>query len=172
MEVRFDRTVLQFYNMKTLNIWVLKNIDMGFKKQLERIELSQIKRWYKNIGMVNLVLSIVGFFLMHEEEWGERISFLIVANLAYHLFYQTIPRVIKFQKNFLRNNELILSLMPFMLNIFFYFMLFAGAMVFLILLLESIFRGDLMQLLPLCVPLGIMLTALYQLKTIQQEKQS
>jgi len=59
---------------------------------LKITNLQQVRELYKKIGLVNLLLSGLGFFILYSYPLGERISILLVTNIGYHMMYHFITK--------------------------------------------------------------------------------
>lgn len=45
------------------------------------------KKWYQRIGIINLILSIIEFFVFYEDSIGSRLIRIISTNITYHILY-------------------------------------------------------------------------------------
>lgn len=130
-------------------------------------ELQIIKKRYKQIGIANLVLSLLGFFIMHDNP--ERIYNLFATNFRYHLLYHfIIIGTTPFNLVFFRNGQKHL-LATIALYFFSYFTILAGIlMVFAHVFVIS--KGELTPIFSIIEPVGLILGGLYLRSNIQREK--
>lgn len=115
-----------------------------------------IKKWYVSIGLLNLVLSLILFFILDEENLEERGAMLIVPNIGYHLLYAFIgffPRGII--KRIVDENRIV-RISIGMNRLFAYTLIVLGILMFTGILIHLVSKSDPRAMLAFS-PLGMTL---------------
>jgi len=138
---------------------------------LKITNLQQVRGLYKKIGLVNLLLSGLGFFILYSYPLGERISILLVTNIGYHMMYHSITRGTKWQLNHIRDNKTVFSMGVQGLYFFSYVLIFGGCFATILILFSAIIDKDIASLFSFLIPMGIVLAGLFLKIMIQFEKE-
>lgn len=124
---------------------------------IEYFEESQIKKCYKFIGYLNLVLSILCFFIISEIELFERFFTLIAINVVYHMCYFFFSSIYKVVEKVRMKNNFMRAIGGIQLSFFAIFGVLSSLFLLYVFLHQAITLKEYFNLFLLCIPFGIML---------------
>jgi len=120
---------------------------------------NDIRKYYKNFGYINLILSILSLFFIKEIGIIERIIALIVMNLGYHIIYSFFNSLYGFVSHMRTNNKFNKIGGGFMLKFMSISGILASFLFIYVLISDSLFQNDYQKLFIICIPVSIFLGA-------------
>ena len=120
---------------------------------------SEIKKYHKIIGYVNLILSLLYLIFSRENELIERIFAVIAINVGYHMMYFFFAGIYKGSTRMRNHNEFNKNIGGIMLRIFAIFGMLASIFLLYVFVSNVISFHDYLNLYMICIPFGFFLGA-------------
>ncbi len=130
---------------------------------------SDIKKYYRIIGYVNLVLSILYLIISRENELTERIFAVITINVGYHMLYIFYAGIYNGTTRFRKKNNFNRNTGGMMLRIFAMFGMLASFFLIYVFISNAISLNEYYRLFTICIPFGLFLGS-YSLWTDLKEE--
>lgn len=118
---------------------------------------SDIKKYYRLIGYLNLILSILYLFFSRDRELTERLFPAIAMNIGYHMCYYFYAGIYKRTKKMRILNNFNKNIGGMVLRVFAVFGMFASFFVIYLFVSDAISLNEYHRLLALCIPFGLLL---------------
>lgn len=118
-----------------------------------------IKKYYKKIGYINLILSLLSLFFMRENDWQEKIMAVIGINLAYHMLYLFYSSIYISSTKMRDNNSFNKNVGGIMLGLFAMFGMFGSFILIYVFISNAISSNEYYRLFTICIPFGLFLGA-------------
>ena len=116
---------------------------------------TDIKKYYKNFGYLNLILSILFIIFSREIELTERIIGAIVINIGYHMLYLFFSRIS--QDSTRTNNNFNKNVGGIMLKLFSIFGIISSLLIIYVFFSKAISLNEYYSLFAICIPFGLFL---------------
>jgi hypothetical protein len=120
---------------------------------------SEIKKYHRIIGYVNLILSLLYLIFSRENEWMERIFAVIAINLGYHMMYFFFSGIYKGSMRMRTHNEFNKNIGGIMLRVFAVLGMFASIILLYVFVSKVISFDEYLNLYMMCIPFGFFLGA-------------
>jgi hypothetical protein len=133
---------------------------------------SEIKKYHKLIGYLNLILSILYLIFSRESELTERLFAVLSINVGYNIPYYFFAGIYKGTKRMRNNNDFNKSIGGIMIGMFAMFGIIASVFLTYIFVSEAIAYNEYYRLFAICIPLGILLGAYSLWIDLRDEKTS
>ncbi len=128
-----------------------------------------IKKYYKIIGYINLVFSLLSLFYMRENDWQERIIAVVGINVAYHMLYLFYSNIYISSTKMRNNNSFNKSVGGIMLGLFAMFGMFGSFVLIYAFISNAIYSDEYYRLFTICIPFGLFLGAYSLWKDLKKE---
>ena len=119
---------------------------------------SEIKKYHRIIGYLNLILSLI-YLLFSREELIERVFAVIAINVVYHMMYYFFDGIYKDTTSMRNHNQFNKIVGRIMLRIFAVFGILASIFLLYIFATNAIHLDDYLNLYVICIPFGFFLGA-------------
>jgi len=133
---------------------------------------SEIKKYYKRIGYLNLILSILFLIFSREIELTERLFAVLAINVGYHMLYYFFSGIYKRTKRMRSHNDFNKSIGGIIIGMFAIFGILASVFLAYIFVSEAITYNEYFRLFAICIPFGILLGAYSLWIDVRNEKTS
>ena len=133
---------------------------------------SNIKKYHKLIGYLNLILSIFYLIFSRESELTERLFAVLAINVGYHMLYYSFAGIYKGTKRMRSHNDFNNSIGGIMIGMFAIFGFLASIFLTYIFVSEAITYNEYYRLFAICIPFGILLGAYSLWIDVRDEKTS
>jgi hypothetical protein len=120
---------------------------------------SDIKKYHKLFGYLNLILSIVYLLFSQESELTERLFAVLSINGGYHMAYYFFSGIYKGTKRMRSHNDFNKSIGGIMIGMFAMFGILGSIFLAFIFVSDAITNNEYYRLFAICIPLGISLGA-------------
>ncbi len=120
---------------------------------------SEIKKYHKIIGYLNLILSILFLIFSRENELIERFFAALTLNIGYHMLYYFFSGIYRRTEKMRSHNNFNKSIGGFMIKTFAMFGVLTSILVAYIFISDAITKKEYYRLFAICIPFGILLGA-------------
>ncbi|CAZ97420.1 hypothetical protein [Zobellia galactanivorans] len=116
---------------------------------------TDINKYYKLFGYLNLTLSILFIIVSREIELTERIIAGVVINMGYHMFYIFFSSISKDSSRM--NNNFNKNVGGIMLKLFSIFGILGSFIIIYVFISKAISLNEYLGLFAICIPFGLLL---------------
>ncbi|WP_335976084.1 hypothetical protein [Gaetbulibacter jejuensis] len=118
-----------------------------------------IKKYYRTIGYINLVFSILLVILINDIELIERFYALVAINVGYHMLYYFYSGIYNSTKKMRSLNSFNKNIGGIMLGVFAMFGILASFFLVYTFIIKVFLNNEFISLFALCLPFGLLFGA-------------
>jgi hypothetical protein len=118
---------------------------------------SDIKKYHRTIGFLNLILSILYLIFSRDSELIERLFAVLAINIGYHMLYYFYAGIYKGSTQMRNNNSFNKNIGGIMLGIFAMFGMLASVFLIYVFISNAISFNEYYRLFAICIPFGLFL---------------
>ena len=133
---------------------------------------TEIKKYHKLIGYLNLILSILFLIFSRENELTERLFAVLAINVGYHMLYYFFSGIYRGTEKMRSYNDFNKNIGGIMIGMFAIFGILTSIFLAYIFLSDAMANNEYERLFAICIPFGILLGAYSLWIDIRDERTS